>query len=98
MDTHTAVAWKVARDQESENPTVVLSTASPYKFPAAVLSAIGEEVNEDEFAVMYRLCEKTGVPIPHGLATLEKKPVLHRDVIKREEMQAYVEGKIQNWA
>ena len=98
MDTHTAVAWKVALEQESENPKVVLSTASPYKFPAAVLSAIGEEVGEDEFAVMYRLAEKTGIPIPHGLATLEKKPVLHRDVIAREEMQSYVEGKIQNWA
>ena len=98
MDTHTAVAWKVACEQESRNPVVVLSTASPYKFPAAVLSALGEEVGEDEFAVMYRLAEKTGVPIPHGLATLEKKPVLHRDVIKREEMQSYVEQKIQSWA
>ncbi len=97
MDTHTAVAWKVACQQESGNPMVVLSTASPYKFPAAVLSALGEEAGEDEFAVMYRLKELTGVPIPHGLATLEKKPVLHRDVISREEMAAYVAKKIQNW-
>ncbi len=98
MDTHTAVAWKVAGEQESKNPQVVLSTASPYKFPAAVLSALGERPMEDEFATMYRLNELTGVPIPFGLATLEKRPVLHRDVIGREEMAAYVAKKMESWS
>ena len=97
MDTHTAVAWHVAQSCTGENPVVVLSTASPYKFPAAVLSALGEGVGEDEFAVMYKLREVTGVPIPQGLATLEKKPVLHRDVIAREEMGDYVLRKMEHW-
>ena len=94
MDTHTAVAWSVAEGYESDAPVVVLSTASPYKFPAAVLSAIGGDADGDEFDVMDRLHAMTGVPIPKALAALRQKPVLHRDVISREEMQAYVLGKL----
>ena len=97
MDTHTAVAWRVAERLETQAPVVVLSTASPYKFPAAVLTAIGGDGEGDEFDIMSRLNELTGVPIPEGLATLQKKPVLHHDVIDREEMQAYVLGKVANW-
>ena len=84
MDTHTAVAWSVAESYESDAPVVVLSTASPYKFPAAVLSAIGGDADGDEFDVMDRLHAMTGVPIPKALAALRQKPVLHRDVISRE--------------
>ena len=40
-DPHTAVAWAVAQEQTGDAPMVVLSTASPYKFPAAVLHALG---------------------------------------------------------
>lgn len=94
MDTHTAVAWSVAEGYESDAPVVVLSTASPYKFPAAVLSAIGGDADGDEFDIMDRLHAMTGVPIPKALAELRQKPVLHRDVISREEMQDYVLGKL----
>ena len=94
MDTHTAVAWSVAEDYESDAPVVVLSTASPYKFPAAVLSAIGGDADGDEFDIMDRLHAMTGVPVPKALAELRQKPVLHRDVISREEMQAYVLEKL----
>ena len=90
MDTHTAVAWKVADETRAEAPVVVLSTASPYKFPAAVLSAIGETPDEDEFQTMYRLHEISAVPIPHGLATLERKPELHRHCIAKEQMGQFV--------
>lgn len=97
MDTHTAVAWRVAEEHKTDAPVVVLSTASAYKFPAAVLSALGEEVSDDEFAVMQKLNETTGVPIPAGLAGLKMKTVRHTDVIDREQMQDYVLGKIGSW-
>ncbi|MBO2526998.1 MAG: threonine synthase [Clostridiales bacterium] len=97
MDTHTAVAWKVAEGYRSNAPVVVLSTASPYKFPAAVLSAIGGDTDGDEFEIMARLHEMTGVPVPQGLATLQSKAVRHTDVIDREQMQAYVLGKVEKW-
>ncbi len=97
MDTHTAVAWKVSQDRTGERPTVILSTASPYKFPAAVLSALGETPGEDEFAVMDRLCALTGVPVPKNLQGLEHRPVLHSSVIDREAMADFVMRKVQSW-
>ena len=97
MDTHTAVAWRVAESYQTNAPVVVLSTASPYKFPTAVLSAIGGDTGGTEFDVMFRLNELTGVPIPPNLARLQKLPVLHRDVIDREEMQDYVQRSVTQW-
>lgn len=90
MDTHTAVAWDVADRTPLTNKTVVLSTASPYKFCASVLDALGEQTDTDEFAQMERLQQITGVPIPAGLSGLSKLPVLHNDVIDLNEMEAYV--------
>lgn len=95
MDPHTAVAWYTAEHYASDAPVVVLSTASPYKFPAAVLGALGEDTFGDEFDAMQRLQEKTGVPIPPQLAALKEKPVRHRDVIGREEMQDYIMRKVR---
>ena len=69
---------------------VVLSTASPYKFPKAVLSSLEGLTTEDEFAMMERLQEKTGVPIPGNLQGLQEKKELHTDVIPKESMLAYV--------
>ena len=93
-DPHTAVAWNVAeqfgKTCSGGAPVVVLSTASPYKFPAAVLSALGQKAGEDEFAVMEELHARTGVPVPKNLAALREKSVRHKDVIGREDMLAYV--------
>lgn len=97
MDTHTAVAWRVAEGYQTDAPVVVLSTASPYKFPTAVLSAIGGDTGGTEFEVMFRLNELTGVPIPPNLARLQKLPVLHRDVIDRGEMADYVQRSVAQW-
>ena len=52
------------------------------------------DADGDEFDIMDRLHAMTGVPVPKALAELRQKPVLHRDVISREEMQAYVLGKL----
>ena len=97
-DTHTAVAMKAAQDykcaQKADRKTVVLSTASPYKFPAAVLKAIGGNTEGDEFAQMERLAEIAGVPIPRGLRGLKERPVLHRDVIDADAIVDYVRQQL----
>ena len=99
-DTHTAVAWNVAQQYKAavsdHAPVVILSTASPYKFPAAVLEAIGGKCPSDEFDVMDALFSLTGVPIPPNLATLRSQPVRHRDVIERADMLPYVLSKAIN--
>ena len=93
-DPHTAVALHAAREYRKERaggaPLVALSTASPYKFPAAVLRAVGGDLSGDEFEQMERLAELTGVPVPAGLSGLRSRPVLHRDVISPEEILPYV--------
>ncbi len=97
MDTHTAVAYEVARQYKAacpdHAPLVILSTASPYKFPATVLEALGEDPGEDEFKAMARLETVTNVPMPKNLRNLQERPVRHRDVIGPEEMLSYVLGK-----
>lgn len=76
---------------------VVLSTASPYKFPAAVLSAIGAKCAGDEFDMMSALEKATGVTMPANLRSLRERPVLHTGCVKPGEMRGYVldllEGK-----
>ena len=89
-DTHTATGWAVAEDyvnQTGDNrPMVVLSTASPYKFPAAVLSSLDFPESDDEFAQMAQLHRLTGVAIPQNLATLQGKPDRFTTVIPKNEM------------
>ena len=93
-DPHTAVAMSAAKDYMKEegtnNPVVVLSTASPFKFSRPVLAAIGENAEGDEFDLLRRLSEKTGLPIPASLAELESLPERHKTVIKKDEMPAFV--------
>ena len=97
-DPHTAVAWTVAdqfiAQQTDKAPVVVLSTASPYKFPAAVLTALGQKPDRNEFAMMDQLYQATGVSVPKGLAQLQNKAQLHHDVINREDMLSYVLKKV----
>jgi threonine synthase len=91
LDPHTAVAWAVAEKHTREGvPMVVLSTASPYKFPAAVLYALGEASGDDEFTMMEQLHALTGMDIPKNLRGLEGRPVLHTDVIDKDAMLDYV--------
>ncbi len=93
-DPHTAAGWKAAEDYVNQSgdtaPLVVLSTASPYKFPAAVLSAIGVGCNGDEFAQMEALEAATSVPIPKNLSGLRQKPELHTAVIDKTDMLDYI--------
>ena len=93
-DTHTAAGWAVAEDYVNQTgdtaPMVVLSTASPYKFPAAVLSSLETSNEPDEFKQMERLEQLTGVPIPAGLKGLQTRKELHTDVIPKDQMHSYV--------
>ena len=95
-DPHTASGWSAAEDYVNQTgdhtPMVVLSTASPYKFPAAVLRAVGVKAQGDEYAQMRQLEEATGVPIPENLSSLQGKPERHTGVITKEEMLNYILG------
>ena len=97
-DPHTAAAVFAAERFRStrtdDAPLVLLSTASPYKFPAAVLAALGAPAPEDEFSQMDALARLTGVPVPAALASLRGKNELHGDLVDVDGVIPYIEKKL----
>ncbi len=93
-DTHTAVASRVLRDlREKEGtarPCVVLSTASPFKFGAAVLKALGAVTNETGPALVDELAAFTGVGAPKPLTGLGEKPVRFEKWVPKADMEQAV--------
>ena len=97
-DTHTAVGICAARDYNAhaaeQLPMLIASTANPYKFGAAVLEAIGGDTDADEYEVLARLEEKSGMKVPKALAELKTKLVRFSDSVAQDEMPAYVREKL----
>jgi threonine synthase len=93
IDPHTAVAKCVLdRTQAEGRQRVCLSTASPYKFSADVLAALGEDTSGmGGFACMDRLEQITDTVAPSQLSGLRDAAELHPDVCDRDEMPAFVE-------
>ncbi len=94
-DTHTAVAVKVYNDYKEATgdttKTVIASTASPYKFSAAVLEAVeGKKSDLDEYDMIDRLAELSKLAVPAALAELRNKPERFNDVIDKTEQKDYV--------
>ena len=93
MDPHTAVAWRgMEKAGTGSAPCVVLSTASPCKFPACVLTALGQSVPQDAQAQLDALTS-LGAPLPRALDGVLQRPVRFSDVIDPQDMMAYVQGK-----
>ncbi len=74
IDPHTAVAYsalgKYKKETNDFHTTVVLSTASPFKFSKDVYACITNKVLDD-FDAMEELSKETGVSIPNGLKNLK---------------------------
>ncbi len=91
MDTHTAVADTVYRkyvaDTKDETKTVILSTASPFKFAHSVMRAMGCKHSSDALETVDKLSRIFHLPIPANIDALHHKPVLHPRSLKREEMR-----------
>ena len=90
MDTHTAVAQtvydKYIANTDDHTPTLLASTASPYKFAQDVVKALTGETIEDAFAAAKRLEELSGVAIPRAITDLKTKPVRHNSVCDKDQI------------
>ncbi|MBN1778533.1 MAG: threonine synthase [Clostridiales bacterium] len=102
MDPHTAVASHVQKEYHLQtgdySQTVILATASPYKFARDVLSALrgGEAVEGlDAFACVQKLEDITGVPIPKQIAALRSMPVRHQTICEVDGMQEAILNELQ---
>lgn len=95
-DTHTAVAVKVYEDYRKETgdttKTLIASTASPFKFSASVLDALGKKPADgtDEYDMVKLLHEVSSMEIPQSLAALKTKPRRFDGSIDKSEMQQFV--------
>ena len=91
IDTHTAVAAgvykKYVSDTDDHTPTVIASTASPYKFTRSVMEALGEEHKDlDDFGLVDALSRLSGVPVPRAVEEIRTAPVLHDRVVDAPDM------------
>ena len=91
IDPHTAVAAGVYKkylaDTDDHTPTVIASTASPYKFTRSVMDAVAENTEDmDDFALADRLSEISGVKVPKAVEEIRTAPVLHDTVVDAPDM------------
>lgn len=93
MDTHTAVA-AVAYDKykaatgDDKTPTVIASTASPYKFTRSVMDAIDPAYDaEDDFELVDELNKVSKTAIPKAIEEIRTAPVLHDTVWETAAME-----------
>lgn len=94
LDPHTAVAACVAEKYKEYSGdgrvTVVLSTASPYKFPQNVLKAISGENISDAFKSAKRLYENTACPIPEEILSLKNKEKRFSEAVDKSGTESAV--------
>ena len=97
IDPHTACAYFVAQQMPRDplTPRVILSTASPYKFPRVVNEALGLDADGTDFECMDVLSRETGTTAPAALRGLETADVRFKDVVPIDGMEDYVEKAAQ---
>ena len=91
IDTHTAVAVYAAErylsDSKAERKILAVSTASPYKFANDVFFSVFGCYPLDELSALTELSAKTKTEIPYPLSNLDKKAILHTEIIDKCEME-----------
>ena len=93
VDPHTAVALNVYEKEGSEHKSVILSTASPYKFPASVCKAIEKQANAtDEWGLFEVVNAKSHLPVPNSLNGLKEKEDRFMGVCSAEQMADTIKG------
>ena len=80
-------AYKYVKDTNDTTPTVIASTASPYKFTRSVMEALGADTDgKDDFALADELSALSGVKLPQAVETIRTAPVLHNRVVDAPDM------------
>ncbi len=92
IDTHTGIGNAVYRQYAAktgdETPTVIASTASPYKFAQAVLGAIapGKDEGLDDFGRIDLLTKLAGTKEPAAVTDIRTAPIRHNRVADVQDM------------
>ena len=98
LDTHTACGYGVLKQYQKETgdqtKTILLSTASPYKFPESVYKALFNE-ELDVYDAIEKLNEKTGVAVPKPLVGIKDREVLHKTHIDKTEIINFIKSEME---
>lgn len=88
LDPHTAVASEVygkyRKETKDTTPTVILSTASPFKFEKSVMEALGQPHDFPDLELANSLSEISHVEVPRAISSLYGAPVLHTAVCNKD--------------
>lgn len=92
LDTHTAVAYSVykkyVKETNDNTKSLIVSTASPFKFTRSVMSAISKEYDKfNEFELLEKMSDLADITIPNGIKAIDKRPIMHNTVCHKEEMK-----------
>ncbi len=95
IDPHTAVAYavykKYIKETEDKTRTVIVATASPFKFTKSVMGSIDSRYKKfDDFELTEKMSDLDQIPIPPGIRDIEKKPIRHKIVCEKEEMRTKI--------
>ena len=97
IDTHTAVAAavydKYKKDTSDNTKTVIVSTASPFKFTRSVMNAIDDKYDAmDDFTLVDELSVLAHVSVPNAIEEIRSAPVVHDHICEKEEMKEVVKN------
>lgn len=96
VDPHTAVAYSVyqkyVKETSDKSVNVIISTASPYKFPHSVIKALGGNVPIDCFEMLKELSKLTNTKVPSAL----DYPYVEKEVWSKNEAMLRLRRYIKN--
>ncbi len=97
IDTHTAVAadvyGKYVAETGDKTPTVIASTASPYKFTRSVMHAVDPSLDgKGDFELVDELHRISGVKVPQAIEEIRRAEVLHKTECDIDAMESTVRG------
>ena len=95
MDTHTAVAAtvydKYVKETGDKTPTVIASTASPYKFTRSVMDAIDPKYDTlSDFELVDELSKIANVKVPNAIEEIRNAEVRHNNLVEVDGMKDIV--------
>ncbi len=95
IDTHTGVGSRVYRDYVrrtgDQTPTIIASTASPFKFAQSVMGAIaGDQSEKDAFEVIDELADMAQLTIPPAIEEIRNAEIRHHRECDPQDMEAEV--------
>jgi threonine synthase len=95
IDPHTAVAYavykKYVKETGDKTKTVIVATASPFKFTKSVMESIDSRYKKfNDFKLIEKMSDLAQIPIPSGIRDIEKMPIRHKMVCEKEEMRTKI--------